>query len=179
MIYVLTLLVAVTRFLPHPPNFACLGALGLFVGCYCVGRRAYLLPVAALLLSDIVGHFASVPGMGFYNPIVMAATYMAVVLSVPLGRQLRTGALWSKLPIAAIGASTLFFLISNLGVWLGPWYPNTFGGLTACFTNAIPFYGYTLAGDLLFATVMFGVYELTHAGSQPARLAYAEAPAQE
>ncbi|MEO1529422.1 MAG: DUF6580 family putative transport protein [Planctomycetota bacterium] len=174
MIYVLTLLVAVTRFLPHPPNFACLGALGLFAGCYCLGRKAYLIPVAALLVSDIVGHLASVPGMGFYNPTVMAATYFAVMLSVPLGRHLRQGRLWAKLPIAAIGASTIFFVVSNLGVWVGPWYPNSFAGLASCFANAIPFFGYTLAGDLLFATVMFGVYELSQAPST-ARLAYAEA----
>ena len=174
MIYLLTLLVALTRFLPHPPNFACLGALGLFVGCYCVGRKAYLIPFVALLISDIIGHFASIPGMGFYNPMVMAATYLAVTLSVPLGRQLRTGKLWMKLPVAAVAASTLFFLVSNLGVWMGPWYPNTFSGLASCYANAVPFYGYTLAGDLLFATVMFGVFELTQVPS-PARLAYAEA----
>lgn len=173
MIYVLTLLVALTRFLPHPPNFACLGAMGLFVGCYCVSRKAYLLPVAALLISDIIGHFASVPGMGFYDPTVMFATYLAVTLAVPMGRGLRSGSLWAKLPVAAVCASTLFFLISNLGVWMC-WYPQTFDGLIACFTNAIPFYGYTLAGDLLFATVMFGVYELTRVPFSQ-QLAYAEA----
>lgn len=159
MIYVLTLLIAATRFLPHPPNFACLGALGLFAGCYFAGRKAFLVPAIALLVSDLIGHYAGIPGMGFYNPMVMAATYIGVTLAVPVGRMLNSGRLWARLPAGALVASTLFFVVSNLGVWLGPWYPTTFAGLATCFTNAIPFYGYTAAGDFAFAAVMFGAYE--------------------
>lgn len=161
MIYVLTLLIAATRFLPHPPNFACLGALGLFAGCYFAGRKAFFVPALALLLSDVIGHWAGIPGMGFYNPMVMAATYLGVTLSVPVGRWLQSGALKWKVPAGALVASTLFFLISNLGVWMGPWYPTSMSGLLACFTNAIPFYGYTLAGNVIFASIMFGAYEFS------------------
>lgn len=166
MIYLLTIAIAATRFLPHPPNFACLGALGLFAGCYFAGRKAYLVPAAALLISDVVAHLIGIPGMGFYNPLVMAATYMALTLSVPMGQLVRSrasssGVNWQRLPLAALAASTVFFVISNIGVWLGPWYPSTFEGLVACFTNAIPFYGYTVAGDLVFTAVMFGTYELS------------------
>ena len=161
MIYVLTLLIAASRFLPHPPNFACLGALGLFAGCYLAGRKSYLIPAGALLVSDIIGHLFAVPGMGFYNPVVMLATYLGVTLSVPIGRLLRSGRMWLKLPAGALAASTVFFVISNFGVWLGPWYPSTLSGLAACFTSAIPFYGYTIAGDFLFAVIMFGAMELS------------------
>lgn len=168
MIYLLTLAIAATRFLPHPPNFACLGALGLFAGCYFAGRKAYLIPAAALLISDLVGQAFGVRGMGFYNPMVMVATYLGVTLAVPVGRLVRSqtvagGVSWLKLPFAAVAASTLFFAISNLGVWMGPWYPNTAGGLLACFTSAIPFYGYTVAGNLFFTAVMFGAFELSKA----------------
>lgn len=184
MIYILTLAIAATRFLPHPPNFACLGALGLFAGCYFAGRKAYLVPAAALLVSDLVGQFFGVAGMGFYHPLVMIATYLGVTLAVPLGRWARASAsgsarsqttdsrgpggrvAWQRLPLVALGASTLFFVVSNFGVWLGPWYPTTIEGLAACFTNAIPFYGYTVAGDLVFTAVMFGLFELSQA---PAR----------
>lgn len=166
MIYLLTLAIAATRFLPHPPNFACLGALGLFAGCYFVGKKAYLVPAAALLISDIVAQAFGVQGMGFYNPMVMAATYLGVTLAVPIGRlvrsQLSAGkANWRRLPVAALAGSSLFFVISNFGVWLGPWYPATAAGLAACFTNAIPFFGYTMAGDLVFTAMMFGAYELS------------------
>ena len=46
-------------------------------------------------------------------------------------------------------ASFLFFLISNFGVWiLG--YPKNLEGLMLCYTMAIPFFGYSIAGDLFF-----------------------------
>ena len=174
MIYLLTLAIAATRFLPHPPNFACLGALGLFAGCYFAGRKAYFVPAAALLISDVVGHIAGIPGMGFYNPLVMAATYAGVTLAVPLGRMVRSNGLasgpnWIKLPLGALAASTLFFLVSNFGVWLGPWYPSTLEGFVACFTNAVPFYGYTVAGDVCFTAVMFGAFEWVNAPSLNSR----------
>ncbi|MCA9135291.1 MAG: hypothetical protein KDB00_00995 [Planctomycetales bacterium] len=166
MIYLLTIAIAATRFLPHPPNFACLGALGLFAGCYFAGKRAYLVPAAALLISDVVAQAIGIPAMGFYNPLVMVATYTGATLAVPFGRFVRSHGIdrqvnWRHLPLAAIAASTLFFVVSNLGVWLGPWYPSNIQGLVACFTNAIPFYGYTIAGDLVFTAVMFGAFEFS------------------
>ena len=54
-----------------------------------------------------------------------------------------------------------FFLISNFGVWLGGWYPMTGTGLLACYTNAIPFFGYTVTGDLVFTVLIFGAWELS------------------
>ncbi|TWU07700.1 hypothetical protein Pla52n_02730 [Stieleria varia] len=159
MIYLLTLIVAASRFLPHPPNVACLGALGLFAGCYVAGKRAYLIPLAALLVSDIIGHVAGIPGMGFYNLVTMFAVYAGMLLTVPLGRCLASGNRWARVPAGSLAASTVFFLLSNFGVWLGPWYPSTLAGLAACFGNAIPFFGYTLVGDAFFVALMFGAYE--------------------
>jgi hypothetical protein len=181
MIYLLTLAIAATRFLPHPPNFACLGALGLFAGCYFVGRKAYLIPAAALLISDLVGQAMGIRGMGFYHPMVMVATYLGVTLAVPVGRLVRSqsrlgSANWQKLPIAAIAASSLFFLVSNVGVWLGPWYPSTAEGFLACLTHAIPFFGYTVAGDLVFTGVMFGAFELSRATWRPEKRVLATVP---
>ena len=159
MFYILVLLVAASRFLPHPPNVACLSALGLFAGCYLQGRRAYLVPLCVLLLSDIAGQVFGVPGMGFYNLFPMIAVYIGALASIPLGRWLRRGQKIWKVPAAAIGASTAFFLISNFGVWLGPWYPTHLEGLIACYTNAVPFYGYTLMGDMVYSALLFGAWE--------------------
>ena len=163
MFYALVLLVAASRFLPHPPNVACLGAIGLFAGCYLNGRKAYLVPLAVLLISDVVGQVLRIPGMGFYNLAPMLAVYCGAMASIPIGRWLRNGKLGWKVPAASLAASTAFFLVSNFGVWIGPWYPTTGAGLVTCFTNAIPFYGYTMVGDLIFSTLLFGAWELTRA----------------
>ena len=159
MFYLLVLLVAASRFLPHPPNVACLSALGLFAGCYLGGRKAFLVPLGVLLLSDIAGHLFRIPGMGFYNATSMIAVYFGAVASIPLGRWLRSGRKAWKVPAASIAASTAFFIISNFGVWLGPWYPTTAAGFLACYTNAIPFYGYTLVGDLAFSGLLFAAWQ--------------------
>ena len=57
-------------------------------------------------------------------------------------------------------------LISNFGVWISGWYTLTLGGLVACYVNAIPFYGYTLVGDLAFTGILFGSFELSKIASK-------------
>ena len=74
--------------------------------------------------------------------------------------------LWIKAPAGSVAASTAFFLISNFGVWISGWYSLTLGGLAACYVNAIPFYGYTLVGDLAFTGILFGAYELSRRASK-------------
>ena len=57
--------------------------------------------------------------------------------------------------------SLQFFLLTNLGVWLvgdGHLYPRTPAGLMACYVAALPFFGRTLAADLGYATVLFGLH---------------------
>ncbi len=166
MFYLLTLLVAVSRFLPHPPNVACVGALGLFAGCYLVGRRAYLVPAAVLLISDVIGHAMGIPGMGFYSPMAMIAVYAGATLAVPVGRWVQSDRNLLRTFGGSLTASTLFFLTSNLGVWLAGWYSMTAWGLVACYTAAIPFFGYTVAGDLIFTAILFGAWQWS---GQPAK----------
>ncbi len=48
-------------------------------------------------------------------------------------------------------------MISNFGVWiLG--YPKTIEGFFLCYFNAIPFFGYTILGDLFYCYVIKLVY---------------------
>jgi len=60
---------------------------------------------------------------------------------------------------AALG-SLQFFVITNFGVWLGAKfaYAHTLAGLAACYVAAIPFYGRTLASDLLYSAALFGLH---------------------
>lgn len=163
MYFLLILLVAASRFLPHPPNVACIGALGLFAGCYLTGYRAYLVPLAALLSSDLLGQILGTPGIGFYHPTTMVLVYAGVLAAVPVGRFLQ-GRHAAFVPAASLVASSLFFLSSNFGVWLGGWYSMNVAGLVGCYVAAIPFFGYTIAGDLLFSSVLFGAWEFSRRG---------------
>ena len=170
MMYLLVLVAAASRFLPHPPNVACVAALGLFAGCYMAGRKAYLVPLGVMLCSDAFGQAFGLPGLGFYSPITMIAVYAGMIAAVPLGRMLRDSsgvrhAVYCG--IASLSASTAFFLISNFGHWMAGWYPMTPAGLVTCYIAAVPFYAMTLAGDLCFTTILMGCYALSqrHLGS--------------
>ncbi len=153
LFYLLIIMVVVTRLLPHPMGFTPVGALGLFAGAYVMNRRAWLIPLAVLFISDIF--------IGFYNPIIMLSVYVSFALSAVLGRYvlskkrsvLRVGG-------SAVGSATILFVLSNFTLWAtGLYYPLTMEGLTLCFVRAIPFYGNSLMGDLLYSAVLFGTYE--------------------
>lgn len=153
LFFLLVILVAASRLLPHPMNFTPIGALGLFAGAYVTYKRAWLIPLFALFISDLI--------LGFYTPLIMLSVYACFALSVVLGRY----ALSKKRSVVriagvAISSATIFFVVTNFTLWLtGLYYPMTLDGLALCFVRAIPFYGYTLAGDLFYSAVLFGVYE--------------------
>jgi hypothetical protein len=143
---------AALRLLPHPPNFDPIAALALFGGVHVDDRRwAFALPLAAMLLSDVV--------IGFHSQMLMV--YAAFALIVWMGFSLR-GRL-TAVPVvgASILASSLFFIMSNFGVWaFDRLYPRNFEGLVACYVAAIPFFGSTIAGGLFYTAVLFGGFAL-------------------
>ena len=60
----------------------------------------------------------------------------------------------------------LFFVATNLAVWAeGALYPRTLDGLAACYFAAIPFFGWTLGGDLFYTALMFGLFAAGNARS--------------
>jgi len=139
---------AALRLLPHPPNFEPIGALALFAGAHVDNKRAaFFIPLAALLLSDAL--------IGFHSQMFMV--YAAFALIVWMGFGLRSRS--RPLPVAgaSLAASTLFFIMSNFGVWaFDNLYPRTLEGLVTCYVAAIPFFGNTVAGGLFYAAVLFG-----------------------
>jgi len=143
---------AALRLAPHPPNVSPIAAMGLFGGAYLTNRTAgFIAPLGALFLSDLV--------LGFYPH--MEIVYGALALSVCLGWLLRRDRSPLRVGGAALAGSALFFLVTNLGVWMfDTLYPHTLGGLAACYTAALAFFQNTIAGDLFFAALLFGGFAL-------------------
>jgi hypothetical protein len=146
------LLAALSRLLPHPANFTPIAAIALFGGVYLERRLAFVVPVAAMLLSDYF--------LGFY--IEMLWVYGSFLLIAVIGLWLKN----HKKPLYILGGtltgSILFFVVTNFGVWAVPasMYPKSFAGLVECYTAAIPFFRGTVEGDVFFVAVLFGLYEL-------------------
>ena len=82
----LTVLGAVVRLLPHPPNFAPVGATSLFAGARLPVWQAYLVPLALMAITDpIYAAFYHLPIFSKYQLIV----YASFVIGVWMGRRLR------------------------------------------------------------------------------------------
>jgi len=148
-IFVAILVAAALRLVPHPPNFTPIGAMALFSGAY-LGRRgavALAAPLGALLLSDLV--------LGFYRGL--PTVYFSVALIVLIGSFALRRTTPIRIGAAALASSVLFFVVTNFGMWLSSgFYPRTLAGLEACYVAAIPFFQNTVAGDLFYATLLFG-----------------------
>ncbi len=140
------------RLLPHPSNFTPIGALALFAGAHFDDkRRAFVLPLAAMLLSDLL--------IGFHGQ--MPIIYGAFAVIVGMGFLLREKRTAPRVAAASVGAATFFFFVSNFAVWaFDGLYPMTIQGLVTCYIAAIPFFQNWLLGTLFFAAVLFGGFSL-------------------
>jgi hypothetical protein len=164
------LLAALTRLMPHPQNFAPITAMGLFGAATLADRRLGILtPLLALFVSDLCIEIANRMGLmtswGFYSGmwLVYATTFLITLVGLLL-RNHRT--VWA-IAGATLAGSIIFFLVTNFGVWAfggldlyGNPYPQTFEGLIACYSAAIPFFKNTLLGDAVYSTVLFGGFAL-------------------
>jgi hypothetical protein len=121
--------------------------MSMFAGARLSAWQAYLIPLALMAITDpILAVVYGVPAYTKYQIVI----YASFVVSVWLGQRL-TGT-QSPLKIAAFTLlnSFQFFVITNFGSWL--WfqtYPKTTAGLAMCCAAAVPFFGWTLAGDIV------------------------------
>ncbi|HYL37079.1 MAG TPA: DUF6580 family putative transport protein [Bryobacteraceae bacterium] len=153
----LTVLGALARLLPHPPNFAPVGGVSLFAGARLPAWQAYLVPLALMVITDpIYGAFYGVPA---YSRMQLF-TYGSFLIAVWLGRSLRGAVNIPRIAALSVINSIQFFVITNFGTWLGSshTYAHSVAGLTACYIAAIPFFGWTLASDAFYTAALFGLY---------------------
>lgn len=152
VLVLMILAVAASRLIPHPPNMASIAAMALFGGAYLSNKwLAFLVPLVALFLSDLV--------LGLYGH--MEIVYGSFALVVCIGLLLRKRRTPLRIAGAALVGSTIFFVITNFGVWaFGSLYLKTAAGLVACYVAAGPFFQNTLAGDALYTAVLFGGFAL-------------------
>tara|TARA_R100000027_G_C2223430_1_gene86808 strand:+ start:31 stop:513 length:483 start_codon:yes stop_codon:yes gene_type:complete len=131
----LIVLAVLTRLIPHPPNVAPITAIALFGGSRFDDKKmAFLLPLLCMFISDIFLGFSVI------TPFVYLSFMMISYIGIN-SKKISNGTI--------LGSSTLFFLLTNFGVWmLG--YPFTLAGLVSCYTMALPFFVNTIIGDLFF-----------------------------
>jgi Family of unknown function (DUF6580) len=147
------------RFLPHVWNFTPIVAMLLLAACYMKPKYLWA-PIAALVASDFALNLWVYHTPGGLDQYYTWAAWLAVLgLSLVALRNRNLGV--ARLAGTTVASSTLFFLISNFGVWAaGGLYPHTWAGLATCFTLALPFFRSAALGDLVYVGAFFGLYAL-------------------
>ncbi|MFH1909953.1 MAG: DUF6580 family putative transport protein [bacterium] len=137
--YLSLILSVVSRLIPHPANFTPIGSLIFMNSRKSSLLKGVVLAIAIMLLSDIF--------LGF--SFVSVFVYIGFIGYALMGRV-------KKIPpvLGVILGSIGFFVISNFGVFIGPWYEHSLAGLLRCFTNAIPFYRNTILADVVFVVAI-------------------------
>lgn len=145
---------AALRVAPHPWNFTPIGAMALFSGAILKDRRmAFAFPLLALFAGDLF--------TGFYKIQMMLVVYSSFLVSAVIGFWLRERRGVGRIGLATLLGAFQFFVIVDLGFWaFGTAYPHTREGLVACYIAAIPFFWNMLAGDAVYATLLFGGFAL-------------------
>jgi len=139
------------RLIVHPANFTPVLALILFGAVYCNKKYALLLPLFLMMLTDAI--------LGVHSLILF--TWGSMMLVSLIGLWLRERHDWLHLTAASVGSAVLFYIVTNLGVWLlGGYYPMSLEGLIDCYALAIPFFRTMLVSTLIYSFVFFGLYEL-------------------
>ena len=146
------ILLATARLLPHPPNFTPILGMAVFSGAIISKRLiAYLIPLAAMLLSDLY--------LGLHSGIPIIYFSLAVCVLIGTFIESRVSILNSFLSIS-LGV-LVFFLITNLMVWYGSgMYEFSISGLMTCYLMGLPFVQNTFISSLLYGMGAFLIYDI-------------------
>lgn len=155
---------ALTRLLPHLPNFTPIAAMALFGGAKLQSRKlAFGLTFLAMLVSDVLVNrflYNQLDVLAYFKEPFVWAVYLSFGLTVFLGIKLSSNATVKRIAGFSITSSLLFWILTNFACWPGNMlYSQDITGLLQCYVAAIPFLG-NIAGDLFYSALLFGVYYL-------------------
>ena len=133
-------LVALTRLLPHWPNFTPVMAIALCGGALFTNRlQALAVAVGSMVLSDVALGLVLGPEYAIHS--TQPWVYGCIVATVMMGHALRTSSSARQVIVGGTLSSLGFFAVTNFAVWLqGTFYPHTFSGLMTCYAAGLAFY---------------------------------------
>lgn len=132
------LVLASSRFIPHPPNFTALIALGFYIPVFFGLRFAPIVAICFALTDIFIGfHTTTLFTWGSILFIGYLSKFFFKSISIRI--------------IGALSGALLFFIITNFGVWFTGGYEKNLDGLIMCYTLAIPFFTNTLLSTLLYS----------------------------
>ncbi|MEL6390642.1 MAG: DUF6580 family putative transport protein [Bacteroidota bacterium] len=143
------------------PNFSAVGAVAIFGTCHLKGVYRWVTPLLLLWISDLV--LNNVIYAEYYSSMQFIGSpwvYGSFLLTGLMAYWFLKRATWLRLAYTAVGSGVVFYLITNFGSWLTlDMYTKDLAGLGAAYLNAVPFFFNTVAGNLFYGFLLFGVYE--------------------
>lgn len=136
-----------SRLIPHPPNFTILIALSFYVPVF-LGTRYVLVILISYVLTDLF--------LGFHSYVFF--TWGSIILIGFLSYFFSKNCLHRIFGV--IGCATLFFFITNLGVWASGVYGYKFSDFLTCYILALPFFGQTLVSSIFFSGLIEILYKV-------------------
>ena len=165
LILFLSIVVLAARLIPHASNFSPLASVILFGSVYISNKKYLILPFIALFISDIF--------LGFYGWQIMLSVYGSLALIMLIGQVVAKHKNVINIISSSLLAGIIFFAATNFSVWyFGNWYTSDISGLVASYTMAIPFFKNTIASNLVYSGILFGVYETVQHLAKQKNLAY-------
>ena len=144
---VIFLLLAASRFIPHPPNFTSLMALSFYVPAL-LGVKFLPALIICFGLTDLF--------LGFHG--VMLFTWGSIIFIGLISHKF-IKSIYSRISGALFGA-LIFFIVTNFGVWSKGMYGYSVEGLLVCYINAIPFFAYSVVSTFIFASIIETLYNV-------------------
>jgi hypothetical protein len=153
----------------RPMGFAPQIAMALFAGSVSKDKRfAFLFPILSLFISDLIYQVLYIQGLstikGFYSG--QWQNYLLIASITVIGFFINKNKI-GQIFIGSLAGAIYFFLISNFMVWVGGgWdinnqpYPRSFSGLMLCYSEALPFFKWSVLSTLIFNGIFFGSFYL-------------------
>ena len=148
-IIMMTLLI-ISRMISDIPNFTATIALIMFTS-YLI--RDKFLSVLVILVSQIISDLY----IGIYSS--MFFVYGAYVFIALLSPIIMNKLSFKSVLISSLVTPTIFYIVSNFGVWLNGSYGYSLNGLLSCYFLAIPFFGFSLLSTLIFSVIIETIYK--------------------
>ncbi len=149
---------------PDLPNFSPVMALAFCGGLFLPGLAAWIVPVAAVLLSDIaLSLLKQYPVSGAWQAVTLLCVLAAVAAGRWLGRR-ETFGLGSYVGLLLAGGIGFYLAANSLAWVMEPLYPRSIAGFVQAQTTGLPgylpawmFLRNALVSDLLFGGMILAV----------------------
>jgi hypothetical protein len=142
-----SMLLIISRLMPHPPNFGPAIVIALMLG----RELKWSLGLLSLLFSFVIsdGFLTMLQGYTWFGSWTVF-TYSALILILVLSKFSQEFNI-----VVAMFATGFYWMWTNFGVWLlSGMYTHNFNGILECYIAALPFLNYSLLGTIVWYYVL-------------------------